>query len=105
MHTVKGAIMTIKEQFDLAVKVKPFLKKWGLKQAFLAGVCEIHETTMSHFVNGKGVLSAPKYAKLASFMEEYDARNDKGKAAPATRMHRRARKKLHIKRGHLHDIS
>lgn len=97
--------MTIKEQFDLAAKVKPFLRKWGLKQGYLANVCEVHKTTMSHFVNGKGVLSAPKYALLASFMEEYDARNDRGKAAPATRIHSKVRRKYHIKKGSLHDIS
>lgn len=105
MHAAKGAIMTVKEQFNLAAKVKPFLRKWGLKQGYLANICEVHETTMSHFVNGKGVLSAPKYAKLASFMEEYDARNDNGKAAPATRIYSKAHRKLHIKKGHLHDIS
>lgn len=63
------------EQQAIADELREFLKQWGLKSCFVAGVCAIHPNTLSRFTNHKVALSDNQLVRLHQYMVDYEKRN------------------------------
>ena len=68
-------IEKLEMQRAVADQTKQFLAKWGLKQKYVAAVCQVPEGVFSQFLNEQLVLSPGQLARVVAYMEDYHRRN------------------------------
>lgn len=67
--------MTVMEQYKTAEDIKVFLSRWGLKQKYVAEICQIPEKVFSRFLTGKLALSENQLVRVISYINDYEQRN------------------------------
>ena len=68
-------IERLEEQRPAANQTRQFLVQWGLKQKYVAAVCQIPESVFSQFLNAQLALSPAQLARLVAYMDDYRRRN------------------------------
>lgn len=64
------------EQYQVVEHTRKFLDTWGLKQKYVASVCQIPEQVFSKFLTCQRTLSAAQLRRVLDYMEDYKRRNN-----------------------------
>lgn len=68
-------IARLTAQRPAADRAKKFLMTWGLKQKYVAAVCQIPAPVFSDFLNARLALSPAQLQRVIAYMDDYDRRN------------------------------